>query len=180
MNHAKRALLGVVVLGLAGCAAKVVRAPDTPGTQAAVAVPLQSKARLVLNVAGAPQAAQSKDWPAFRAEWQTAFQAAAEAAGVAFVWQDGPVKPLGQAGTLLAVDVADYRYLSTGARYGLGIASGNAYVNARLRYLSLADGRLFGEQSVNTSSSAWEGIFSATTDKQIQAIARDVMRDFQR
>ena len=176
MNLAKRALLGAVVLGLAGCAAKVVRTADTPGMQ--VAVPAQSKARLVLNVGGEPQAVKSPDWAAFRDEWQTAFKTEADAAGIAFVWQDGPPKPLGQAGTLLAVQVRDYRYLSTGARYGLGVMSGNAYVNAQLRFLSLADGRPFGEQTVNTSSSAWEGVFSAMTGKQIEAIAQDVMRDF--
>jgi hypothetical protein len=178
MNHAKRALLGAIVLGLTGCAARVMRTGDTPGTQ--VAVPAQSKARMVLNVGGAPQAVRSPDWEAFRGEWRSAFQAQADAAGVAFVWQDGPVKPLGQAGTLLAVQVLDYRYLSSGARYGLGVMTGNAYVNAQLRFLSLADGRPFGEQNVNTSSSAWEGIFSAMTSKQIEAIARDVMRDFRR
>jgi hypothetical protein len=145
-----------------------------------VAVPAQSKARLVLNVAGAPQIVRSPDWETFRAEWRTAFQAEAEANSVAFVWQDGPLKPLDQAGTLLAVQVLDYRYLSPGARYGLGVMTGNAYVNAQLRFMSLADGRLFGEQTVNTSSSAWEGIFSAMTEKQIRAIAQDVMRDFKR
>ena len=178
MNHAKRALLCAAMLSLAGCAAKVARTSDASGLQ--VAIPAQSKARLVLNVAGAPQAAQSKDWAAFRGEWQTAFKTEAEAAGVAFVWQEGPVKPLGQAGTLLAVDVADYRYLAPGAPSGLGVAGGNAHVNARLRYLSLADGRLFGEQMVNTSASVRERIFSAVTEKQMQAIARDVLRDFKR
>ena len=177
MNHAKRGLLGAVVVALAGCAANVVRTGDSA---AKVPIPAQSKARLVMNVGGAPQATASRDWETFRAEWRTAFKAEADAAGVAFVWQDGPPKPLGQAGTLLAVHVDDYRYLSPGARYGLGIMTGNAYVNAKLRYLSLADGRPFGEETANTSSSAWQGIFSAMTEKQIQAIAADVMKAFRR
>ena len=183
IDPAKRALLGAMVLGLAGCAANVVRTGDAPGAApgaARVAVPEGSKARLVLNVGGAPQAVASRDWETFRAEWRTAFKAEADAAGIAFVWQDGPPKPLAQAGTLLAVHVDDYRYLSPGARYGLGVMTGNAYVNAKLRFLSLADGRPFGEQTVNTGSTAWQGMFSATTEKQIQAIAKDVMRDFRR
>ena len=180
IDHSKRALLGAMVLGLAGCAANVVRTGDAPGAAPGatrVAVPAGSKARLVMNVGGAPQATASRDWETFRAEWRTAFKAEAEAAGIAFVWQDGPPKPLPQAGTLLVVHVDDYRYLSPGARLGLGVMTGNAYVNAKLRFLSLPDGRPFGEQSVNTSSSAWQGIFSAMTEKQIQAIAKDVMRD---
>ena len=175
INHAKRALLGAVVLGLAGCAANVVRGGDA--SAAKMAIPAQSKARLVMNVGGVPQATASRDWEAFRAEWRSAFKAEADAAGIAFVWQDGPPKPLGQAGTLLAVHVDDYRYLSPGARYGLGVMTGNAYVNAKLRYLSLADGRPFGEETVNTSSSAWQGIFSAMTEKQIQAIAKDAIQE---
>ena len=174
MNHAKRALLGAVVVALAGCAANVVRTGDSA---AKVPIPAQSKARLVMNVGGAPQATASRDWEAYRAEWRTAFKAEADAAGIAFVWQDGPPKPLAQAGTLLAVHVDDYRYLSPGARHGLGVMTGNAYVNAKLRYLSLADGRPFGEETVNTSSSAWQGIFSAMTEKQIQAIAKDALQE---
>ena len=178
INHAKRALLGAVVLGLAGCAANVVRSGDAGAPK--VAIPAQSKARLVLNVGGAPQATASRDWETFRAEWRTAFKAEAEAIGTAFVWQDGPPKPLAEAGTLLVVHVDDYRYLSPGARYGLGVMTGNAYVSAKLRYLSLADGRLFGEETVNTSSSAWQGVFSAMTEKQIQAIAKEAVRGLRR
>lgn len=178
-NLARRALLGAAVLSLAGCAAQVTR--SGAGADAKVAIPPQSRARLVLNVAGAtPEVAKSPDWEAFRGEWRSAFQTEAEAAGVAFVWQDGPVKPLAEAGTLLAVRVVDYRYLSSGARYGLGVMTGNAYVNAQMRFLSLADGRPFGEQTVNTSSTAWQGIFSAMTGKQVQAIAADVMKDLRR
>ena len=34
----------------------------------------------------------------------------------------------------------------------------------------------FGEQTYNTSSSAWEGVFSAMTNRQVDAIAADVVR----
>ena len=178
MDHAKRALLGAVVLGLAGCAVNVMRTGDAPGPR--VTVPEGSKARLVMNVGGGPQVVASRDWETFRAAWRTAFKAEADAAGTAFVWQDGPLKPLPQAGTLLAVHIDDYRYLPPGARQDLGATTGTAHVNAKLRFLSLVDGRPFGEQTVNTGPSAGQGVSSATTEKQIEAIAKDVMRVFRR
>ncbi len=91
--------------------------------------------------------------------------------------RDGEPKPTGQAGTLVAVHVNDYRYVSAGARFGLGVMTGNAYVDAKIRFLDLKTGQSFGEQTINTSSSAWQGIFSAMTDKQLQAIAKEIVND---
>ena len=169
MNHAKRALLGAVVLGLAACAGGV-RLSDAPARQ--VEIPVQSRARLVLNVDGEARTSAAPEWQAFRAEWEAAFKAEAAAAGTAFVWQDGPVKPLGQAGTLLAVHVLDYRQVAG--------SPGNAYVNAQMRYMSLADGRPFGERNVNTVASASPGGVASTSARQVRAVAAEVMRDFAR
>lgn len=171
MNHAKRALLGAaVVLGLAACAGSGVRLFDAPARQ--VQVPPESRARLVLNVDGEARASAAPEWRAFRAEWEAAFKAEAEAAGTAFVWQDGPVKPLGQAGTLLAVHVLDYRHVAG--------APGNAYVSAQMRYMSLADGRPFGERNVNTVASASPGGVASTSARQVRAVAAEVMKDLAR
>jgi hypothetical protein len=36
---------------------------------------------------------------------------------------------------------------------------------------------VFGEDKVNTSSSAWQGVFSAMTSKQLAAIAKEIITD---
>lgn len=54
--------------------------------------------------------------------------------------------------------------------------SGNAYIESTLTFNDLKTGRSFGSQTANTSSSAWEGVFSAMTNKQVEAIAADVMK----
>jgi len=54
---------------------------------------------------------------------------------------------------------------------------GNAFVDANVRFLSLRDGSVYGEQQINTSTSAWEGVFSALLDEQIKAIAKEVVAD---
>lgn len=166
------AALLAAVLSLAGCAANVVKSGPAAG---AAPIPAESAKRIVLVMSGTPAVRQSQDWEPFKGEWRAAFAAEAAAAGIAFSSQDGDAKPSGEAGTLLAVNVNDYRYLSTGARYGLGVFSGNAFVDAKVRFIDLRSGRLFGEQSVNTSSSAWQGIFSAMTSKQVEAIAKDIV-----
>jgi hypothetical protein len=99
------------------------------------------------------------------------------AAGITLVWRDGEARADGEAGTVVAIDVQDYRYVSTGARFGLGIMTGNAFVDARVRYLDARSGTVFGEDKVNTSSSAWQGVFSAMTSKQLAAIAKEIVTD---
>jgi hypothetical protein len=73
--------------------------------------------------------------------------------------------------------VNDYRWVSTGARIGFGVFTGNAFVDAKIRFLDLKTGQPFGEQSINTSSSTMQGVFSAMTDKQLQAIAKEIVAD---
>jgi hypothetical protein len=58
-----------------------------------------------------------------------------------------------------------------------GIMTGNAFIDAKLRFSDLNDGVLFGEHVFNTSSSAWHGVFAAMTPKQIYAIADEVIRE---
>jgi hypothetical protein len=100
--------------------------------------------------------------------------------GIAFESQEGPAKPTGEPGTLLSIYVDDYRYLSPGARYGFGVMTGNAYIEAVLTFADLATGTRFGVQTYNTSSSAWEGVLSAMTEKQIDAIVTEIARDMRR
>jgi hypothetical protein len=58
-----------------------------------------------------------------------------------------------------------------------GIMTGNAFIDARIRYASLRDGTTFGEQQYNTSSSAGGGVFSKVTPQQVNAIAGNVFLD---
>jgi hypothetical protein len=102
-------------------------------------------------------------------------QEEATAIGASFTAQDGEPKPTGSAGTLLAVDVIDFRYVSTGARIGLGIMTGNAFVNAQVSFRDLSTGQVWGERHYDTSSSAWQGVFAPMTDKQVHAICKEIV-----
>jgi hypothetical protein len=129
----------------------------------------------VLNISGSPTAAGSSDWETMKGVWRDAFAEEAKEAGVPFGFQDGAAQPTGEEGTLLAVYVNDYRYVSTGARFGLGVMTGNAYIDSKVRFMDLMNGQLRGEQGYNTSSSAWQGVFSAMTSKQVAAICKKMV-----
>lgn len=173
-----RTCRGLVLLAMAlltGCAAQVKRAPIEGSS--AVRVPAESGRRIVLQVTADPEIERSKDWEQFKGEWRAAFKAETGTAGIAFAVYEGDDRPPAAAGTLLSVFVNDYRYLSPGARYGFGVMTGNAYIDARIGFSDLQTGQRFGEQRINTTSTAWEGIFSAMTEKQVQAIAKEVVAD---
>ena len=172
MSFRTLAVTAVLVL-LTGCAANVKR--DSADV-AMSRMPPSAAAKLVLNVTGSAESLKSGDWQGFRDEWKENFAEQSVKAGVPFVMQDGAARPTGEEGTLLSVYVSDYRFLRPGTRYAVGVMSGNAYIESKLTFRDLKTGEVFGVQTANTSSSAWEGVFSAMTNKQVDAIAADVFR----
>jgi hypothetical protein len=148
-------------------------APATPP----VPVPAASARKLVLAMTGPKKVTEAKDWADFKKEWRDTFAEHAKQAGIAFSFVDGEAKPQGEAGTLLAVQVDDYRMVGIGARIFFGVMTGNAFIDAKLRFLDLRDGKPFGEQQHNTTSSAWSGVFAKVTPQQVDAIATDVFKD---
>lgn len=165
-------LLSCIVLS--GCAATVKR--PTAGA-APLAIPAVATTRIQLHVKGTPEMTASDDWTFFRTQWRTAMAEAAAAEGREFVWLDSLPSSFDGPGTLVVVTVTDYRYVSTGARYGLGVMTGNARAEAEATFHVLPEQRLAGMREYSTSSTAWQGIFSAMTPKQLAAIAAQMIRD---
>jgi len=148
-------------------------APATPAVQ----IPKASSRKLVLAMTGSKQVLQASDWSSFKKEWSETFAEHAKTAGIAFEFADGDTNPKGQDGTLVSVHVEDYRMVGIGARIFFGAMTGNAYIDARVRMLDLRDGREFGQQAHNTTSSAWGGVAARMTPQQVDAIANDVFND---
>jgi hypothetical protein len=177
-------LLAVSALTLGGCAATVERAPPASSTAAAapsqpqpsMKIPAEAGKRLVLNMQlDAKHAATDTGWPDFKKEWIDITKEQATGKGMAFTTQDGAAKATGEQGTLVVVHINDYRYVSIAKRVMLGIMSGNAYIDSKVEFRDLATGKLHGERAYNTSSSAWGGVFSAMTPKQIYALADEII-----
>ena len=159
---------------LAGCAASVQR-PE--GDQAALQRPSAPLERLAVAVVADPALPASSDWEAFRGEWRSAFTQAAADAGIGFTWVEAQPGRQPAGTTFARVVIRDYRYLSAGARYGFGAFTGNAHVDARAEFTELPSGRRLGTRDYATTSSAWQGVFSAMTAKQVQAIAARIIDD---
>lgn len=177
---------------LAGCAsappkaassAPAATAPGAAGTapvelaSKSIRVPVESSRKVALSMTGSKAVVEAKDWAGFKEEWRTTFADHAKDANIAFVWQDGPARSAGDAGTLVSVYVNDYRQVGIGARIFLGIMTGNAYIDAKVSLSNLSSGELFGDQVYNTSSSAWAGVFAKMTPQQVDAIASEVFRE---
>lgn len=156
---------------LSGCAATVRRVgPD--GTPLAVPT---GTTRLVLQMSG--RESGPSDWETFKGIWRGALRAESEKNGYRFQALEDDAQPDSEPGVLLAVRIIDYRYLTSGARYGFGIMTGNAFVESQVRFVDMETGSRLGERAYNTTSTAWEGIFSAMTDKQVAVIASEIIRD---
>ena len=166
-------LLAMVGIALTGCAATVKKADNaTP-----VKVGAGATKMLVLNMTGSKDSTESTDWEPFKGLWRQALKEDAVTLGAPFSAQEGEPQSTGQAGTLIVVDVADFRYLSTGMRYGFGIMTGNAYVQAKVSFRDLKTGETWDERHYDTTSTAWQGIFSAMTEKQVRAICKEIVAD---
>ena len=119
-------LVLLVIIALSGCAANVTR---PTGTQEEIHV--QGKpAAVALVITGNSTIQASQDWHTFRAEWRTAFASVAAGAGLPFSYHETDTFDATAGTMLVKLNVNDYRYLTPGARYGFGIMTGNAFIDA--------------------------------------------------
>lgn len=179
-------LCAAVLSGCASTAPGGAATASLPATAAAPAVPVQPPVRIpaasakkvVLVMTGSNVVVEAKDWAAFKEEWRDTLSEYAKQDGIAFSIQDAAPQPGGDAGTVLAVYVNDYRWVGIGARIMLGIMSGNAYIDAKVNYRDLKTGQSFGAQDYNTSSSAWQGVFGKMTPQQVDSIGLQIFSQF--
>lgn len=167
-----------IALALGGCAATVsnTTSADAPALRAP-AVPVN---KVALVITGKPATQGSADWQTFRAEWRTAFDTAAKSAGLGFAYFETEPASQPAGTTLVRISVNDYRYLTSGARYGFGIMTGNAFVDADAHFIEMPSRRPLGTRKYSTSSTAWQGIFSAMTDKQVAALSTEIVQDLKK
>jgi len=163
--------LCLVVL-LAGCAATVKK------QDGGAPVPVGTKAvgkNVVLNLTGSDETMSAKDWTGFKGIWSDECSDEFHEAEAQFSMQDGAPKPTGSEGALVVVNVADYRYVSIGARVAFGIMTGNAFINAQVGFRDLKTGETWATQTYDTKSSAWNGVFAAMTTKQVRAMCHEIL-----
>lgn len=194
MRHTALAFTLSAALFMAGCATKPTgsdsasstatatasapaAADNSPRIATPVAIPAASARKVVMVMTGSKQVVEAKDWADFKKEWRDTFADHAKAAKIDFTFVEGDVAPRAEDGTIVLVNVADYRIVGIGMRIMFGIMTGNAYIDAKVKYANLRDGTVFGEQQFNTTSSAGAGIFAKVTPQQVDQIGTEVFRD---
>jgi hypothetical protein len=161
----------LAALAISGCAANMTKEEVSQPLQ----IPADAKSQLVINFKGAGKVTGSADWARLKSAWRAALQSEASTYGLAVSEQAGEVRSGTTQGLLVVIDVSDFRYVTESKRASFGFWTGNAWVNAEVTYLDAQTAQQYGERNYNTSSSAWEGVFSAMTDVQVQAIAKDMV-----
>jgi len=174
MMKLARLLIVILTVVLSGCAATVTRPASSEVKVLAPSVP---STKVVAVITGSPAIQASADWNTFCAEWRTAFSSAASSAGLSFAYLEAEPadQPVGT--TLVKIVVNDYRYLTPGARFGFGVMTGNAFIDAEAEFIELPSKRKLGSQKYSTSSTAWQGIFSAMTDKQVLSLSTEMVQE---
>ncbi len=175
MSRIRILFISVLAFTLSSCAANV---QHQTGTNQKLNVSSAATKKLVMVVEGSKVATESKDWEMFRAEWRTAMKTVSTNAGISFEYQESinqEIPP--DAATLVVLTVNDYRYITPGARYGFGVFTGNAYIDANATFLEIPGKKPVGTRKYDTSSTAWQGVFSAMTDKQIFSICEEIVKE---
>ncbi len=163
-----RILFLAAVATLSGCAAKVT----SESSRGPVPVYSDARSNLVMVFKGDQRVEANEKWPQLRTEWQEALRMYGQAKGLNVL----TTKPSGPA-TVATIEVTNFRYLTTGQRYSFGSMSGNAWVNSRVSYSDATTGEALASRSYDTSSTAWEGVFSAMTSDQLKALSKTIIDD---
>lgn len=164
-------------LSLAGCAATVNKSGPP---QAPLAISAVAKKSLVVQVKPATGMPSAGNWEALRTDWRDGIALAAGKAGMRVTWAEGEFAPTQDPAVLVVVHVRNYRYMAPGTRIGMGVLAGNAHVNAEIEFHELPARRLLGSRVYGTTTSAVEGIFSATTRQQVQAMSEEIIAEIMR
>jgi hypothetical protein len=174
LKYPVRAAFVAISLLLSSCAATVQNASPT---NSPIHVKREGARKIVMMVKGSNIATESADWELLRAEWRTGMSLAAKNAGLGFSYQESEPKAGSDRATAVIVNVNDYRYISPVARYGFGVMTGNAYLDLDVSFSDLTSGKSLGTKKYSTSSTAWQGVFSAMTDKQIAAVCDEIVSE---
>ena len=163
--------MAVASLLLGGCAASVKQ-----GGSQNLTIPEASKSNLFVSFKGTAEAESDTDWNLFKGAWTGALEQEASAAGYRASELSSSTNQSAN-GVLLVINVNKFRYLSAGARYAAGVMVGNAWVESEADFIDLHSRQKLGYRTYATSSSAWEGVVSAMTEKQVQAISKQMIAD---
>lgn len=136
--------------------------------------------RIYLVVRPSPDIARSADWAAFRDEWRDQIAHGAEQDKRHFTMLDAEPPSDTPHGTLIAIYINDYRFIHAAARVLFGIMTGNAFIQGSASIYEYPGRQGRGTVPLNVSSSAWGGVASAMTGRQVATLTSDIFGQINR
>ncbi len=170
MIKAFKIATAVLALFLTGCASVV-----TTSGNSALNIPASAANKIVMEVKGNDETSKNTDWPQFVLEWNKQMAGIATVNGLEYKYQVNDKQSTADSGTLVAIKVNDYRYITSTTRVLAGVMTGNAWLDVDVEYRDLASGNVIGTRNYQTKSTAWQGAFSAMTEKQIESVCNEIV-----
>ncbi|WP_434515513.1 hypothetical protein AB6Q56_01910 [Dechloromonas sp. ARDL1] len=169
----------LIIIGLYGCAAKVTKEEDSGMPRAEKKLGLSPSAtnKVVFLIDGNDSVKSGKHWELFLEDWNSSMTAATAEANIGFMKIGSEEKIPSEVATLVRVTVNDYRYMAQWARYLVGVMAGNAFMDVTVEFLELPSHKQRGTRSYKTSTSGGQGIFSAASPKQIEAVSVEIVSE---
>lgn len=184
MNRSTLVSTLILALTLTGCATRItqsnqIEAPASANRYSTTAptsnVKLNGNVAVLLTANSAVM--QKSGWLELESDWEKILPkiASAEKTNAAMISNESALTR--NQTMLVKVKVNDFRYTSTAKRILLGVMAGNAYMDLEVEYIQLPSKRVLASKRINTTSSAWEGIASAVTPRQIQTVSKQIIQD---
>jgi hypothetical protein len=170
---------------LAACSASVQQAaPSMPPAQGVAQGAVQSAAKslsiakIVLVIEPANEAvAQRPDWPDLVGALTAAMAKASADARIEFSSYAAGTRPAPEAGTWVTLKVAGYKLIGSDKRFSVGALAGSGQLDAEATFADLQTGRPIGQRKYSASSGAFQGLFSAPTERQLDVLSAQVIKD---
>jgi len=80
-----------------------------------------------------------------------------------------------QADISVEITVEHFRYVSGFGRFMAGVMVGDAELKLRVKLIDLATNQIVSESQLDTRSEFSEGIFGATTSRQLEAMSKNIV-----
>lgn len=167
----------LITTGLYGCAAKVTKQEDSglPRAEQKLGLNPSVAKKVIFLIDGNDSVKSGKHWELFLEDWNSSMTAATTEANIGFMMIGSEDKIPSEVATLVRVTVNDYRYMAQWARYMVGVLAGNAYMDVTVEFLELPSRKQLASRSYKTSTSGGQGIFSAASPKQIEAVSVEIV-----
>lgn len=173
----KRVALMLAITALAGCATKVTQTAIDPSLATSGKVARVTGGTVVAVMSASDDVKARSDWADFIEQWQKSLTSAAEDQAVPFIFANDESSMPASAAVLVRIHVNDFKYVSQVKRYMLGVMAGNATMDVDAKYIALPANKPLGAKNFNTSSSGWEGVFSAMTPKQVETVSNMIVKE---